>query len=82
MLTSLDSLSSIGDALGSAASSAAKTAASVATGGASDLVLGDKLTRGVVIVLGLLLVAAGLFSFEKTREIVVQAGKTAVAAAA
>lgn len=35
------------------------------------------LSRGILIVLGLLLVGAGLFSFDKTRELVVSGAKRA-----
>jgi hypothetical protein len=34
-------------------------------------------TKYVTIILGLLLIAAGIFSFDKTRELVVSAGKKA-----
>lgn len=46
----------------------------------------SSITNYVIIILGLLLVAAGIFSFDKTREIVVNtakaAGKAGVTAAA
>lgn len=37
----------------------------------------QKLTRGVMIVLGLLLIAAGIFSFDKTKSFIINTGKSA-----
>lgn len=89
-LPSLDDLSSIGDSLSSAASTAASAAGSaasaagsaVSTGVQKALFGGLTLSQIVIIVLGLLLIAAGIFSFDKTRELVVSAGKAAGKAAA
>lgn len=39
-------------------------------------------SKNVIILLGLLLIAAGLFSFDKTRELVVGAAKTGAKAGA
>lgn len=44
--------------------------------------LSTKYSQVVVVVLGLLLIAAGLFSFDKTREVIVSGAKTAAKAAA
>ncbi len=44
--------------------------------------LDTKTSSIVMIVLGLLLIAAGIFSFDKTRELIVKGGKAAGAVAA
>lgn len=68
------------------APSVGKIALSVLTGGASDLIGGTKngfsLQSIVAIILGLLLIAAGIFSFREVRQTVISTGKTAVKAAA
>ena len=61
------------------ATGATATAASALTGPSW---LASNLAKVTVIGLGLLLIAAGIFSFDKTRDIVVSAGKTAAEAAA
>lgn len=78
-LVGLASLTTIASSAGDAASAVVDAAAS-ATGAAADAV-GQPLTKYVVIAVGLLLIAAGIFSFDKTRELIVQAGKTAGKAA-
>jgi predicted metal-binding membrane protein len=50
------------------------------TGGPSWLT--GKLAQISIIVLGLLLIAAGVFSFDKTKELVLKGAKTAGAVAA
>ena len=59
----------------SSASTAANAATAVVTGGAVTST--TQLTKYVLIGLGVLLVAAGIFSFDKTRELVVSGGKVA-----
>lgn len=72
--------------IGAAAGNAAATGKSVtdAITGASESssFFGITLTNIVIIVLGLLLITAGLFSFDKTRELVVTGAKTAAKVAA
>lgn len=80
MLTQLSPLSPL-SSLGSAAVDAATAAA---TGGASTVasaLLPSWSGRAVVIILGLLLIAAGIFSFDSTRKLVVEGTKAAAAAA-
>jgi hypothetical protein len=43
--------------------------------------LGGSIANFVLIILGLLFIAAGIFSFDKTREVITKAGKAAAAAA-
>jgi hypothetical protein len=77
----LSQLSQIGDSL----SSTAQVAAAMATGQDPTAPLksgSSSLTQYVIIGLGLLLIAAGLFSFDKTRDLIVTAGKTAAKSAA
>ncbi len=64
----------------SSAASAAGSAVSAVTN--ADSFLSGKETQIVLIILGMLLIAAGIFSFDKTRELVVKAGKAAGTAAA
>lgn len=80
-LDTLSMLSGIGSAASAVASpaSAASSVASALTGSGTG---STKLTQAVMIGLGLLFIAAGIFSFDKTREILVAGGKTAVKAAA
>lgn len=40
----------------------------------------DTLTKAVIIIIGLLLIAVGLFSFDKTKNLVVQTAKAAAVA--
>lgn len=47
------------------------------TGGGAGIFGGDFLLRGVTLLLGLLLIAAGLFSHPAVREKIVSAGKVA-----
>lgn len=78
-LTSLSSLSSLSNSASTAAS-AASTAASAASSAASFF--GSRtLADWILILLGLLLIAAGIFSFDKVRETIIEAGKTAAVAA-
>lgn len=76
-LSALSNLSPLGN---SAPSTSQPMAAAPDTSGPSWL--SGSLAQISVILLGLLLIAAGIFSFDKTREIVVQATKTAAEAAA
>lgn len=78
----LASLPNLSDAASAVETGASKAAAAVLTGGASVGLGGLTLSGVVIIVLGLLLIGAGLFSMQKTREIIVQTGKAAAAAAA
>ncbi len=76
----LPSLSDVGSAVSNASSavaSAATSAASSVAGTAATAIFGIPLTNAVMIVVGLLLIAAGIFSFDKTRELIVKAGKAA-----
>lgn len=87
MLTTLPTLPELGNALEQGASaglagatSAVSTAASTSplgTGG--TLIAGLSVTKIVFILLGLILVAAGIFSFKETRSVLVTAGKAAAA---
>jgi len=81
-LDSLDSLENLGSQAASTAGSAASAAVNVATGGlvGSGPIPGP--TQIVMIILGLIFIVAGLFSFDKTRDLVVKAGKAAAATAA
>lgn len=72
-LTSIDA-STIGD-IASAATSAASSAAGDAVSAGSQFFFGVKLSNLIIILLGLLLIAAGIFSFDKTRELVMPAVK-------
>lgn len=68
---------SAGDIL-SAATAVAQAAAGVATGGAIGGGIGSIASGSVVtIVLGILFIAAGIFSFRAPREIAIQAAKAA-----
>lgn len=75
-LTALPTLPdlSIGSAVG-AAVDAATAAATVGHDPATETV--PSLTKYVIILLGLLLIAAGIFSFDKTKELIVAGGKAA-----
>ncbi len=81
-LPSLPTLQNIGSAASSAASSTASAVANAAvtaaTGGAVNST--SSLTKYVMIGLGVLFIAAGIFSFDKTRELVVSTGKGVVKA--
>lgn len=83
-LDNLTSLSALGSGAGAAlADNTPATSTSPATATTSGPAwLGGKLAQVSFIVLGLLLIAAGIFSFDKTREVIVKAGKTAGEAAA
>lgn len=67
---SSDTISTLENATGATIAGAAASGASAWLG------------RGIIIVVGLILIAAGVFSFDKTREVLVSAGKTAGKAAA
>ena len=70
-LNSLPSFSDSSTSLGTTvAIVAASTAADAVLPGSGFLLGGLPLTRIILVVLGLLLFAAGIFSFEKTREII------------
>lgn len=60
--------------------SAANDAVGAVTPGSN--LLGGSLTKYVMILLGLLFIAAGIFSFDKAREIVVNTAKAGAHAAA
>lgn len=76
-LSALSALSPVG-ALG--ADSTKPTAAPATNSGPSWL--NGKLAQISIILLGLLLIAAGIFSFDKAREVIVTGAKTAAEAAA
>jgi predicted transporter len=69
--------------LDSSISGAIEQGAKDAAGQAVDQVTHpvDTLTKGVMIVLGLLLIAAGIFSFDKVKTVVVDSAKSAATAA-
>jgi LPXTG-motif cell wall-anchored protein len=79
-LPGLPNLPSIADAASSAATSVAQSAAQAADQATLGIFTGNT-TKYVMIILGLLLIAAGIFSFDKTRELIVQGGKAAALAA-
>jgi hypothetical protein len=81
-LPSLSELTSIAGPVGTVVGAAAQTAANAVTGDSSSSVLPSWGGRAVVIILGLLLIAAGIFSFDSTRKLVVEGTKTAAKAAA
>lgn len=56
-------------------------AVALGTGQATSSGTTSNLTRAIVIILGLLFIAAGIFSFDKVREVIVQTGRTAATAA-
>lgn len=72
-LNSLNSLATLGAVDNTAPASGAATSS-------APLWLSGKLAQVSLILLGLLFIAAGIFSFDKTREVIVQAGKTVAAA--
>lgn len=96
MLTSLPTLPELGTALeqgasaglagaatalnpiGTAQTAATKAATQLGSGGT---LFGYSVTKLTMIALGLILVAAGIFSFKETREVLVTAGKAAATAA-
>jgi len=78
-LNALEDLTSRASAVASSATSAASSAVSNA---GAMLPTPSNLTKAVMIILGLLLVAAGIFSFDKTKTFVVNAAKAGAAAAA
>lgn len=80
-LIPLDPLADISGTAQKAASAVGTAAADVATGGAYSAVTGIFSFNGVSVLLGLLLVAAGLFSIRQVREYTGYAAKTAALAA-
>jgi hypothetical protein len=82
-LDSLPSLGQLGDLFSSTdplknpVGIVGSTVASAVTGKPAQ----DPLTKYVMIIVGLLLVAAGIFGFDKVRETVVQTGKAVAVAA-
>lgn len=84
-LNSLAPLAAIGTQaqsdISKSASAVSSNAANIATGGLWSLSTLSP-TRIVMVILGLLLIAAGIFSFDKTRELVVEGAKVAKTAAA
>jgi predicted transporter len=82
-LASLDPLNPTVQAAASSVSNAASSVSSSLSTAAQKFVFGGlTLSQVVIIIVGLLLIGAGLFSLRGTREIIVQAGKTAGKAAA
>lgn len=78
-LASLPDLPGLGTSASNAASSAASAVSTVAQ---KTLFGGLTLSQVIIILVGLLLIGAGLFTMHGTREIIVNAGKTAAKAAA
>lgn len=83
-LPTLDSLPTL-DQLGQAASAVSDAVSSAASGAASDgltsLRFASSPTRIVMSILGLLLIAAGIFGFDRTREVITKSAAAAAAAA-
>lgn len=79
-LTALGALPSLSpetqQSMSDAASSAASTVASVVTGGVSGLFT----VKNIMVLIGILLIAAGVFSFEKTKDVILTTAKGAAAA--
>lgn len=82
----LPTLPELGHAVSSAAETAAATvvlpsaAASAALGTGGGSIAGISITKIVVILLGLLMIGAGIFSFKETRTVLLTAGKAVAAA--
>ena len=72
-LPTLPNLPALTEAASSAASAVSSAADAVQN---ADSFLASKETSIVMILLGILLIAAGIFSFDKTREVIVGAGRT------
>lgn len=81
MLSDLSSLSGLADISGATSPDKPAAAAQPPTIGGPAWLAGA-VAQYVAILLGLILIGAGLFSFRGVRETVVVAGKTAVKAAA
>lgn len=88
-LPQLPSLTDIGKAVGVSPGPLLTGQTTPAPTGSTGSSLGSKLLFGglslsqiVIILLGLLLIAAGIFSFDKTRELVVSGVKTGAKAVA
>lgn len=83
---SLPSMPSLGQMTGlapSAVTQAVQTAVNPATTGTSTPGLAsNSLTQYVMIIVGLLFIAAGIFTFDKTKNFIVNSGKAAATAAA
>ena len=69
--------SSVG-AIGTGISSGVATATKAVLGTGGATIAGVSLTKIVMILLGLILIAAGIFSFKEARDVLVTAGKAAV----
>lgn len=79
----LGSLSSLAPLIGLESNTVANTVSGqTPTTNGGPVWLTGKLAQISIIVLGLLLIAAGLFSFNKTREFVLKGAKTGAALAA
>lgn len=79
-LNPLKPLSDFGQTIASvatAAGSAIASGAQMATGQKSTPSITGFFASNILVILGLLLIVAGLFSFDKTRELVVSSGKAA-----
>jgi hypothetical protein len=77
-LNSLDSISPVASTVSKAVSSATSSAVNSATSGVSSW-FAENGGRIIAIVLGLLLVAAGIFQFGKVQETLGAAARTAAA---
>lgn len=75
-LRSLDPAAAVGNAAVGAASAVAGAVSGSGTNSGPSYI-----SRIVIIILGLMLIAAGIFSFDKTRELVVEGAKAAAVAA-
>ena len=81
-LPNLPALAPFQAAADSAVSTAASVAGSAATSVEKTVLGGYTITQWVMIVLGMLLIAAGIFQFDKARAVIVKAGKAATETAA
>lgn len=81
MLAELTPLEELGTIAADPVATVVATAASAVASNNGSSILPSWATRVLVIVLGLLLVAAGIFSFDKVKTTIVEAGRAAATAA-
>lgn len=81
-LSALDSISSSGSMAADAGSAVASAASAVSTSAQKFIFGGLTLSQVIIILLGLMLIGAGLFSMQGTRAIILKTGKAAATAAA
>lgn len=70
------SLSDVASAASAAVTAGTGVNVPQAASAAAKTLFGISLSNIVIIVLGLLFIAAGIFSFDKTREVILKAAKT------